>query len=187
MEIVSFDEETASQFKQKYEELKGQGMKSLIIDLRNNPGGLVDESLDIADLFIEKGKVLLTTVNKEGSRKEYKSKVDPIVDVPVVLLVNENSASASEILAGTLKDYEKVKIVGIKTYGKGVIQELLKMSDGSGLKITTSEYLTPNDNKIDKVGIEPDYVVELPEDVENVLTVTREQDTQLQKALELLK
>ena len=188
IEVVSFDEGTAQEFEKKYNELKEQNIKSLIIDLRNNPGGLVDEALDIADLFVPKGEILITTIGKGEKRKEYKAKrEDVIIDIPVVILVNENSASASEILAGTLKDHKKATIVGVKTFGKGVIQELLTLLDGSGLKITTSEYHTPSDNKIHKVGIEPDHIVELPEDLENILLIPEGKDTQLQKAIELLR
>ena len=187
MEVVSFDEETSTQFKAKYEELKAQNIKGLIIDLRNNPGGLVDEALAVADMFVPYGEKTLLTVNRAGEKKEYKSKDEYMIDIPVVILVNENSASASEILAGTLKDYGKATIVGTKTYGKGVIQEFLRLADGSGLKITTSEYLTPKENKINKIGIEPDHNIELPEDVINVLAVEKEKDTQLKKAVELLK
>ena len=107
--------------------------------------------------------------------------------MPTIILTNENTASASEILAGALKDLGKAKIVGTKTYGKGVIQEILTLKDGSGIKITTEEYQTPNHNKINKVGIEPDEMVELPETVTNILNVPENQDTQLQKAIELLK
>ena len=107
--------------------------------------------------------------------------------MPVVILVNENSASASEILAGSLKDLGKAKIVGTTTYGKGVIQQVLTLKDGSGLKITCEEYQTPNRNKIHKVGVEPDEKVELPDTVTSVLNVPEDQDTQLQKAIEILK
>ena len=107
--------------------------------------------------------------------------------MPIIILANENSASASEILAGALKDLGKAKVVGTKTYGKGVIQQVLTLKDGSGLKITSEEYQTPNRNKIHKIGIEPDEKVELPDTVTNILNVQEEQDTQLQKAIELLK
>src|SRR5699024_9531804 len=110
-----------------------------------------------------------------------------IIDMPIVILVNENTASSSEILSGALKDLGKAKIVGTKTYGKGVIQQILTLADGSGLKITTEEYLTPNRTKINKVGIEPDETVEMTDTVENILNVEREEDTQLQKAIEILK
>ena len=107
--------------------------------------------------------------------------------MPIVVLTNGNTASSSEILAGALKDHGKAKIIGEKTYGKGVIQQLLTMPDGSGLKITSEEYLTPNKTKLNKVGIEPDEKVSLPDTVKNVLNVDQKDDTQLQKAIELLK
>ena len=107
--------------------------------------------------------------------------------MPIILLTNENTASSSEILAGALKDLGKAKIVGVKTYGKGVIQEILTLPDGSGIKITTEKYLTPNKTEINKVGIEPDEKVELPEDLENVLEIEEKDDTQLQKAIQMLK
>ena len=107
--------------------------------------------------------------------------------MPIIILTNENTASASEILAGALKDLGKAKTVGTTTYGKGVIQQILKLNDGSGLKITIEEYQTPNRNKINKVGIEPDEKVELPETVTNPLIVKENEDTQLQKAIEMLK
>ena len=107
--------------------------------------------------------------------------------MPIILLVNENTASASEILAGALKDHNKAKIIGTKTYGKGVIQQLMTLEDGSGLKVTIEEYFTPNRNKINGVGIDPDEVVELPDAVENILIVTEEEDTQLKRAIEILQ
>ena len=107
--------------------------------------------------------------------------------MPIVVLVNGNTASASEILSGALKDLGKATIVGTKTYGKGVIQQILSLSSGAGLKVTVEEYYTPNRTQINKIGIEPDEVVELPETVKNPLTVTKDQDTQLQKAIEILK
>ena len=107
--------------------------------------------------------------------------------MPIVLLINESSASASEILAGALKDNGKATIVGEKTYGKGVIQQLLSLPDGSGIKITSEKYLTPNKTEINKIGIEPDEKVELPNTVKNVLLVEEKDDTQLQKAIEMLK
>ena len=187
IEFSSFDEDTAEEFKNKFNELKSNGITSLIIDLRNNGGGIVDEALEIAGYAVDKGTTLLYEVDKDGKETEEKSKVDKIIDMPIVILVNENTASSSEILAGALKDLGKAKIVGTKTYGKGVIQQILTLGDGSGLKITTEEYLTPNRTKINKVGIEPDEKVELPETVKNILSVEEKDDTQLQKAIELLK
>lgn len=187
LEVTSFDENTAENFKSKYEELKAQGIDSLIIDLRNNGGGLVEEALKIADYIVPKGKELLVTVDKDGKEKIEKSKEDVFIDMPIVVLVNKNSASSSEILAGALKDLNEATIVGTTTYGKGVIQQFLTLRDGSGLKVTVEEYYTPNRTKINGVGIEPNEKIELPETITNPLTVERKDDTQLQKAIELLK
>ena len=187
MDIYSFDEGTSDQFKDKYNELKEKGIKALIIDLRNNPGGIVKEATGIADAMLEKGKTILITKDKDGKEEITKSEEDPIVDVPVILLTNNNSASASEILAGALKDNGVAKIVGEKTYGKGVIQNVFTLSTGAGLKITTNEYFTPNNNKINKIGIEPDIEVSLPEELKDELNIPFEQDTQLKRAIEELK
>lgn len=187
LEVTSFDENTAENFKSEYEELKAQGIDSLIIDLRNNGGGLVEEALKIADYIVPKGKELLVTVDKDGKEKVEKSKEDVLIDMPIVVLVNKNSASSSEILAGALKDLNEATIVGTTTYGKGVIQQFLTLRDGSGLKVTVEEYYTPNRTKINGVGIEPNEKIELPETITNPLTVERKDDTQLQKAIELLK
>ena len=187
IQFASFDETTYEDFKAKYEELKNQGITSLIIDLRNNGGGLVDQATDIADLFVEKDTPLLYEVDKDGNEEVIKAENDVTINIPTIILTNENTASASEILAGALKDLGKAKIVGTKTYGKGIIQQIIPLSDGSGIKITTEEYQTPNRNKIHEVGIEPDETVELPETVTNVLEILEDQDTQLQKAIELLK
>ncbi len=183
----TFDEGCSEEFKTQLENLKKDGMKALIIDIRNNGGGLVSETLDIADYIVEKNKTLLITVDKDNEEEIEKAEEDPIVNVPIVVLTNENSASASEILAGALKDNGKATIVGTTTYGKGVIQELLTLNDGSGLKITTNEYFTPNRTKINKIGIKPDYEVKLPEELEDVIDIQKNEDTQLQKAIELLK
>lgn len=187
LEISSFDEETAENFKTEYQKLKSQGITSLIIDLRNNGGGLVDQALQIADYIVPKDKDLLVTVDKNKNEKVEKSEEDVLIDMPIVVLVNENTASSSEILAGALKDLDEATIVGTTTYGKGVIQQFLTLRNGAGLKITVEEYYTPNRTKINGVGIEPDVEVELPETVTNSLLVTREEDTQLQKAVEILK
>ncbi|MBR3003311.1 MAG: S41 family peptidase [Clostridia bacterium] len=187
IKITSFDEKTGDEFKTKYEELKSQNITSLIVDLRNNGGGIVSESLKIADYFTDKDSVLLYEVDKNGKELIKKSENNPIVDIPVVILTNSNTASASEILAGALKDLGKAKIVGEKTYGKGIIQQILTMKDGSGLKITTEEYQTPNRSKIHKVGIEPDEVIVLKKTAKELANLKEEEDTQLQKAIEILK
>ena len=179
IELATFDEGCAERFKSAYEELKTKNLKSLIIDLRDNGGGIVDEALQIADYILDKDSTILITVDKNNTEEVENSSNDPIVDVPVILLVNNETASASEILAGALQDYKKATIVGEKTYGKGVIQELYTLNDGSGLKITIKEYYTPNKNKINKVGITPEYEVLNDKETDT--------DEQLEKAIELLK
>ena len=187
IEFSSFDDGTAEEFKAKFEELQAKGIKSLIIDLRNNGGGIVDEALEIANYILDKDSVILYEVDKNNNETVEKTTDEPIINMPIVILTNENTASSSEILAGALKDHKKATIVGEKTYGKGVIQRLLTLPDGSGLKITSEKYLTPNRTEINKVGIEPDEKVELPETVTNILNVEKTEDTQLQKAIEILK
>ncbi len=187
LEFSSFDDGTAEEFKNKYEELQKQGITSLIIDLRNNGGGIVKEALEIADYILNKDDVILYEVDKNDKETVEKSTNDPIINMPIVVLTNGNTASSSEILAGALKDHGKATIIGEKTYGKGVIQQLLTLPDGSGLKITSEEYLTPNKTKINGIGIEPDEQISLPDTVKNVLNVEEKDDTQLQKAIETLK
>ena len=184
IQILDFDGGVAKEFKENYEDLKSKGAKSLIIDIRGNGGGVVDEAIDILEMICDKGSTLLIETDKDGKEEETKSKETPIIDIPMVVLTNGNSASASEIFAGALKDYDKATVIGTKTYGKGVIQTLYKLSDGSGLKITTAEYCTPNRNKKNKVGVEPDIIVELPD---GITERTDENDTQLQRAIEELK
>lgn len=183
IQVLDFDGGTANEFKENYESLKEQGATSLIIDIRGNGGGVVDEAIDMLEMICDKGSTLLIETNKDGEETTIESEEEPIIDIPIVVLVNENSASASEIFAGALKDYEKATIIGTTTFGKGVIQTLLRLSDGSGLKMTTEEYCTPNRNKINEIGIEPNITVELPDDIEEV---TDENDTQLQRAIEEL-
>lgn len=179
MSILTFDEGCANEFKESYQALKNEGAKNIILDLRNDTGGLVDEALAIADMMVEKDKTLLITVDSKGNKKIDKSKEDPIVDGNIIILTNEYSASASEILIGALRDNGRAKTVGTKTFGKGVIQNVFMLNDGSALKLTVNEYFTPNETKINKIGITPDYEVELPEDAQ--------EDLQLKKAIELLK
>ena len=182
----SFDTDSAKNFKEKIQELEKQGAKTLIIDLRNNGGGIVDECTEIADYFLDKGKTIMSTKDNRGEEKKEKTKNDAIFTMPVVILVNENTASSSEILSGALKENDRAKIVGTKTYGKGVIQTLMTLSNGSGLKITTAEYHTPKGTAINGFGIEPDEEVNLPEDIENLFSVSDKQDTQLKKAIQML-
>ena len=186
IQLPSFDENSAKEFKNIYNELAKNKLNGLIIDLRNNGGGIVDEALQIADYILEKDDIILITKDRDGNEEIEKSTKKPIINLPVVVLTNENTASASEILAGALKENGKATIVGEQTYGKGVIQELISLKDGSGIKITTEEYYTPNRNKINKVGIEPDEKISLPDEVANSYSVDKKYDTQLQKAITIL-
>lgn len=179
MSLLTFDEGCAKEIEEGYKSLKSQGAEKIILDLRNNSGGLVEEALDIADLAIDKDKNLLITLDSEGNKEISKAEKKAIINEDMVVLVNGYSASASEILVGALKDNGRAKIVGTKTFGKGVIQGVFLLDDGSALKLTINEYFTPNENKINKIGIEPDYVVELDS--------STKEDEQLNKAIELLK
>lgn len=184
--IKSFDSGTAEEFKTKLQDLLSKNVKSLIIDLRNNTGGIVQESTAIADYLLDKDKTIIITKDKNGNEEITKTKMDKLTDLPIVVITNSQTASASEILASALKDNNRAKLVGIKTYGKGVIQNVFRLSDGSALKLTTEEYYTALGNKMDGLGIYPTEVVELPDGV-NIYNVPREKDTQLDKAIELLK
>lgn len=186
LKLPSFDDSAAKRFEEKLNDLIKNGAKSLIIDLRNNGGGIVDESTDIADMFLDKGKTIFKAIDNKGNEEITVSKEKKKYTIPLVILVNENTASASEILTGALKDNEAVKVIGKKTYGKGVIQTVISLQDGSGLKITTAEYCTPNGTKINKIGISPDIEVDLPNTVKSVYAVNESEDTQLNKAIEEL-
>lgn len=187
MVISTFDEGCYDEFVQKWNELENQNITSLIIDLRNNGGGIVKEATNIADMMVDKDKTLLITASKNKEENITKAKQEKVIHMPIVILVNENTASSSEILAAAVKENnDQVTLVGTTTYGKGVIQTIFNLTDGSGIKLTTNEYYTPNHNAINKIGIKPDIEVEFPEE-ENFYEVEKEKDTQLQKAIELLK
>lgn len=187
MEIATFDDGCYEEFKTKWEELKNQNIKSLIIDLRNNGGGIVKEATDIADMMVEKGETLLITTSKNKGEKITKATQEKTINLPIVILVNENTASSSEILSAAVRENnDNVTIVGKTTYGKGVIQTIFNLTDGSGIKLTTNEYYTPKRNTINKVGIKPDIEVEFPKE-ESLYSVEEKDDTQLQKAIEILK
>lgn len=185
--IDSFDGDTSAELKAKYEELKGKGLKKLIIDIRDNGGGIVDEAVEIADFFLEKNKTILIETDKNGKEEVLKSKNDPIITEPVVVLMNSGSASAAEIFAAALKENDRATLVGTTTYGKGQIQTLRAFSNGTGMKLTTEEFLTPNRNKIHEVGIKPDIEETLNEEAALKLTIEKEEDNQLQKAIEEIK
>lgn len=182
--ISSFEGGCAEEFENKFSEMKD--VSSLIIDLRFNGGGIVDEALEIADYIVPKDSIMLITTDKNNSEEIRKAKKQPKINVPIVVLVNEYSASASEILAGILKEDVNATLIGTKTFGKGVIQTVYTLYDGSGLKITTNEYFTPNHNKINKIGIEPTIEVVLPEELKYTTNIPKEQDNQLDTAIKEL-
>lgn len=186
IKLSSFDETTYSEFVKAYKDLtKNKNVKGLILDLRNNPGGLLDVATSITDILVPKGKIVYT-LDKDGKEEAIYSGSGKI-EIPLVVLVNEGSASASEVLAGAVKDYGVGKIIGVNTYGKGVVQTLLSLRDGTYVKVTTNEYFSPNGNKIDGEGVSPDIEVKLPEDVSSYYNLEYDEDTQLQKAIEELK
>ena len=187
IKLPSFDADSSKKMKEKIDDLLSKGVKTLILDLRNNGGGIVDESTNIVDLFLDKGKTIMTTKDNKQKEEITKTKSKQQYEMPLIVLTNENSASASEILTAALKDNERATIIGTKTYGKGVIQTVLNLSDGSGLKITTAEYFTPNGAEINKKGIEPNIEVKLPDTVKSIYALKEEEDTQLNKAIEELK
>ena len=185
IKITSFDDLTYDDFKKDLNSLMKKNISGIILDLRSNPGGLLDVCVDIADEFLGEG-VVVYTETRNGERTYEKSSKSHI-DIPLVVLVNEGSASASEILAGAIKDRNRGILVGNKTFGKGVVQRIKQLSDGSGFKLTVSEYFTPNGVNIHGIGIEPDIVVDLPEEVEEIGIQNLKQDLQLQTAIKKMK
>lgn len=185
--VIEFDEVTAKQFKDKIEDLRGQGMERLIIDLRDNPGGELNTVVSMADYLIGDGGRILTISDKYGNEEIYKAEDGHSLDIPMVVLVNENSASASEVLTGALKDYDAATVVGTQTFGKGIVQSLIPLSDGSAVKLTTSHYYTPGGLDIHGTGISPDVEVELGDEARRMAVLPQELDNQLQKGIEVIK
>ena len=183
--ITEFDGVTSEQFHEALTDLQAQGMEKLVIDLRNNGGGSVDAVCEIADELLPEGLIVYTEYS-DGERVDRSSDAD-CIDIPMAVLVNGASASASEILSGALKDYGVAKIVGTQTYGKGIVQSVLDLQDGTALKLTTAKYYTPNGNNIHGVGITPDVEIDLPEELKTEVTLSYEEDVQLQKAIEVLQ
>ena len=180
--ITEFDTITVSQFKEAKENLEKEGMKALILDLRSNPGGLVDSCADIGSQMLPKG-IIAYSETKDGRRFEWSSDGRNEIDIPVVILVNQNTASAAEILTGAMKDYKKATVLGTKTYGKGIIQNTYGLGDGTAVEFTVGQYYLPNDETIHEIGIEPDIELEL--DAEAYLKDGT--DNQLEAALKELK
>ena len=175
--IASFGEKTGEEFKESYGRLEEQGMKGLIIDLRENPGGFVTSCLEIANMVVPKGEIV-SVVQRDGSKEDHMSSLEES-KYPIVVLIDGNSASASEILAGALQDTHAATLVGTKSYGKGSVQAVLPLQEGDALKLTIAKYFTPSGRSIDGIGIEPD--VEIP------LNPADRTDNQLQKAIEIMK
>ena len=181
IQITEFDDVTTDQFTEALAVIKGSGAKGLVLDLRGNPGGSLNVVVDIARQILPKGLIVYTE-DKYGERDEYTCDGRHELDMPMAVLVNGNSASASEILAGAIKDYGKGTLVGTTTFGKGIVQRVLPLTDGTALKLTISAYYTPNGNNIHGVGIEPDVLCEFDSDA----YYDEDVDNQLEKALEVL-
>ena len=182
--IVEFGEKTGEEFAKEVTELEKQGMKSLIVDLRDNPGGMVNSVTEILDQILPEG-VTVWTQDKNGNKKEYTSDA-ACMDYPMAVLINGNSASSSEIFAGAIRDYKYGTLIGTKTFGKGIVQSIRKLSDGSAIKLTTAKYFTPNGENIHGEGIEPDIELEyeyLDPDAEKY---DKMDDNQILKAIEVL-
>ena len=185
IQISEFQSNTAKQFKAAVKDLQSQNMKSMIVDVRSNPGGLITSVVDILDQILPEGTVVYTE-DKYGKRENYTSDSN-CLKLPIAVLVNENSASASEIFAGAIKDYNYGTLIGVKTFGKGIVQTVYPLEDGDAIKITTAKYYTPNGNYIHKVGITPDIEVEYNYSGPKDEKYDKKYDNQLQKAIEVLQ
>ena len=185
IQITEFKGVTVEQYEEVFADLKEQGMERLVVDLRDNPGGLLNVVCDILRDILPEGLIVYTE-DKNGNRSEETCDGKNPLDMPLAVLVNGNSASASEIFAGAVKDYGLGTIVGTTTYGKGVVQSIRQLSDGSAVKLTIANYYTPKGNSINKTGIQPDVEVELSPELLNQEEITHEEDNQLQEALNSL-
>lgn len=183
--IIQFDDHADRDFKLKYSELKSKGMEKLIIDLRNNLGGMVDTAVAVTDLLVPKREKIVYTEERDGKKESYMSAHEPIEE-PFVVLVNENSASASEIMAGAIKDLKSGIIVGSKTFGKGIVQGMQGLKDGSGFKLTVSKYYTPSGKCIHGEGIIPNIEVASLENIREIGPKYIEKDEQLKKGIEII-
>lgn len=186
--IDQFTGTSAEQVEEAINDLKSQGMERIIVDLRDNPGGQLECIQAILNYFLPKDKLLLYSETKDGEQEKYYTENDGLItDMPLCVLVNENSASASEVFAGVVKCYDRGKLVGTKTFGKGIMQSTFGLSDGTAIKLTIGKYYLPDDSNIHGIGIEPNYEVKLPEDVTNVWALKHPDDPQLTKAIEVVK
>lgn len=186
IQIEEFDEVTSDQFSQALDSLIEQGMEALVIDIRNNPGGILDTVVAMLDELLPEGTIV-SVKDRNGTAQEYTSDADTKLTVPLTVLINGNSASASEIFAGAIKDYGVGTLVGTTTYGKGIVQTAFSLSDGTGVKITIEDYYLPSGKSIHKVGVDPDVEIDLPDELKTYVTIPEDEDVQLQKAIEILK
>lgn len=186
IKITEFDEITASQFRKALADLETKGLQSLVVDLRDNPGGRLDTVVDILDRMLPEGMIVYTK-DKYGEGDEYKSTSKEQFDKPLAVLMNGNSASASEVFAGAIQDYGIGTLVGTTSFGKGIVQSIIKLDDGTAIKLTVSKYYTPKGRNIHGTGIEPDVTVELDDSLKQKVEITKEEDNQLQKAVSVLK
>ena len=184
--ISQFDEVTPGQFKDAIEQLEADGMKGLIIDLRDNPGGLLDAVVDMLDYVLPKGLIVYTE-DKYGNKQEYKGNDNHELELPIVVMINGNSASASEIFAAAMQDYKKATLVGTTSFGKGIVQSIIPISDGTAIKLTVSKYFTPNGICIHGTGVKPDVEVDLAEELKQKVVIEHEEDNQLAEAIKVLK
>ena len=188
--LIGFAGHVVQETKDALANLTEQGAEKLVLDLRDNPGGSLDDVLDVADLFLEHGQLIVSIRSRIEETETYYAKTDAVWNGPVVVLINENSASASELLSGAMQDHARATVVGTQSFGKGIVQTYFQLPANKGwVKLTTDAYYTPNDICIHGVGITPDVVVGLPEEYRGAAleSLTREQDTQLAAALDILK
>lgn len=184
--VMEFEDVTAQQFETAYKNLLKQGMKGLVIDIRDNPGGLLTTVSDMLDLFLDKGTIVYT-IDKYEHKQTVNASKGKVEIIPMTVIVNGNSASASEIFSGALQDYKLATILGTQSFGKGIVQSIIPLNDGSAVKMTVSRYFTPNGRCIHGIGITPDVVVELDEELKTMVTIPMDQDNQLQEAIKNVK
>ena len=194
--VSEFDLITVDQFKTAVDDLASEGMKQLVIDLRNNPGGILDSAVAMVDYLIPddmtdfkkgEGKSLIVyTADRNGEGETYTASDGHAVELPIAILVNGDSASASEVFTGAMKDYERAVVVGTTSYGKGIVQNLIPLGDGSAIKLTTAHYYTPSGFDLHEKGITPDVEVPLDESLRTQAVIRPEDDNQLKKAVEVL-
>lgn len=185
IQITEFDEVTVDQFKKAIKGLRADGMQALVIDLRDNGGGLLASVVDMLDYMLPKGMIVYTE-DKYGAREEYRSTDDDVFELPLAVLINGNSASASEIFAAAIQDYRLGTLVGTTSFGKGIVQSVFPLSDGTAVKLTVSKYYTPNGRSIHGIGVTPDLEVELLDELKKKVVIEHDEDNQLQAAIQHL-